>query len=598
VLAAEGFLPGYGLDTGYVVGTHHAPRYAVDLRDWELRRGTALALREYVPGNLIYANGHRFIPRYFRLEPVRPLQFNVDVAAEAVSELGVGVGVAALGATTLAGVPVCDTDLPHQSHISDEEDYRFQIPVAVYGHELPQHGAGRAYAWGERALHWRKSVRLRLVNVGPSSLVKNGTLGYPVCTVCGQSRSPLASAHDLREFAAHHLQQCGRPLNNIGFYADVVADALSVQGFRDRTEAYSVLEALRKGAAEVLEMELEDLQPLVVGQQGQDVCDGLLYDPMPGGSGLLDQMLARWGEVIAAALASVDGCAAQCPDSCVDCLMHFRNSWYHRHLNRHVAASLLRVWGASISFSHDIPARLPTSAGADLTVNEAERILREMLNRAGLNGYETQRPIELGLPLGTTTPDFFFADPEGEEPGVAVYLDGMSEHLHGNPDTAVRDRQIREQLRSHGFRVIEIPFGHVSDRTAMRSHFYAIGRFLLGRDSASRIREDLSWFEAPPPAAPDPWEEILSLVPEQWSPLASALRQAGVPAPADADRDIVIDGRVSGRRSILFWDGDRPPLALAERAANDPLASDSDYLLVEPGTAIETIVDAVRGRLS
>jgi ATP-dependent helicase YprA (DUF1998 family) len=598
VLAAEGFLPGYGLDTGYVMGTHHAPRYAVDLRDWELRRGTALALREYVPGNLIYANGHRFIPRYFRLEPVRPLQFNVDVAAEAVAEVGVGVGVAALGATTLSAVPVCDTDLPHQSHISDEEDYRFQIPVAVYGHELPQHGAGRAYSWGEKPLQWRKAVRLRLVNVGPSSQVKNGTLGYPVCTVCGQSRSPLASAHDLREFAAHHLQQCGRPLNNVGFYADVMADAVSVQGFRDRKEAYSVLEALRKGAAEVLEMELEDLQPLVVGQPGQDACDGLLYDPMPGGSGLLDQMLVRWDEVIQAALAAVDGCAAQCPDSCVDCLMHFRNSWYHRHLDRHVAASLLRLWGASIAFSHEIPARLPTSTGPDLTVNEAERTLRDMLDRAGLTGYEAQRSIELGLPLGTTTPDFFFADPEGEEPGIAVYLDGMSEHLHGSAETIVRDRQIREQLRSMGFRVLEIPFGHLSDRTAMRGHFYAIGRFLLGREDASRIREDLSWFDAPAAAAPDPWEELTPLVPDQWADLAAALRSGGVPPPTDVDRDIVIEGRVSGRRAVLFWDGDRPPLAVAERAPDDPLAGNDDYLLIDRSTPVDEVVEAVRRRLT
>jgi hypothetical protein len=81
VLAAEGFLPGYGLDTGFVVGTHHAPRYAYEMRDWELRRSTGLALREYVPGNLIYANGHRFVARYFRLEPVRPLEFQVDVGS-------------------------------------------------------------------------------------------------------------------------------------------------------------------------------------------------------------------------------------------------------------------------------------------------------------------------------------------------------------------------------------------------------------------------------------------------------------------------------------------------------------------------------------
>ena len=139
-----------------------------------------------------------------------------------------------------------------------------------------------------------------------------------------------------------------------------------------------------------------------------------------------------------------------------------------------------------------------------MPVNEAERILREMFDRAGLDGYEPQTPIELGRPLGTTVPDFFFGDPEGEEPGVCVYLDGMSEHLHGNPETAERDRHIREQLRSIGYQVIEIPFGHLTDRQAMRAHFYRIGRFLLGRDDATRIREDLSWFDAPSLAAPTP----------------------------------------------------------------------------------------------
>src|SRR5450759_1233637 len=79
VLAAEGFLPGYGLDNGWVVGFYQAPLFSNDIRDWELRRNPALALREYIPGNLIYANGHRFIPRFFHLEPVEPTLFQVDV---------------------------------------------------------------------------------------------------------------------------------------------------------------------------------------------------------------------------------------------------------------------------------------------------------------------------------------------------------------------------------------------------------------------------------------------------------------------------------------------------------------------------------------
>jgi hypothetical protein len=60
--------PGHGLDTGSVLASHRAPRYASHLRDVQLRRPLALALREYVPGNFLYANGHRFYPRYFHLQ--------------------------------------------------------------------------------------------------------------------------------------------------------------------------------------------------------------------------------------------------------------------------------------------------------------------------------------------------------------------------------------------------------------------------------------------------------------------------------------------------------------------------------------------------
>src|SRR5262249_52100495 len=74
-LAAEGFLPGYGLDIGAVLGTAQMPRYLANGRDFDLRRPTTIALREYVPGNLLYANGQRFVPRYYHLEPERPTYF-------------------------------------------------------------------------------------------------------------------------------------------------------------------------------------------------------------------------------------------------------------------------------------------------------------------------------------------------------------------------------------------------------------------------------------------------------------------------------------------------------------------------------------------
>lgn len=419
VLAAEGFLPGYGLDDGSILAFHQAPRYAHHLRDFQVRRPLSLALREYVPGNLLYANGHRFYPRYYQLHstqpgsPVGQLLFQVDTQNEAVRELqgsASGTGSSSL----LPAVAICDVDVPHQSHIGDDEDYRFQMPVAIYGHEQERHGGGRAFRWGERDILHRRQVYMRLVNVGPSRLVREqGRLGYPLCLVCGQSRSPFASQTERENFEEKHLERCGQKVQSVGFYADDIADGLMLQGCADRKEAYSLAEALRQGASEVLEMEREDLQVLTLPRPGGGPVDVMLYDPMTGGSGLLDQMIQRWEEVVAAALRITDQCPAQCGASCVDCLQNYRNQWSHQYLDRLLAARLLKEFGPALQYAHDIPPKMPTAEETGRPVNEPESVLKELLLRAGFPEPVAQRPIELGLPLGATTPDFFYEDPNG-----------------------------------------------------------------------------------------------------------------------------------------------------------------------------------------
>ena len=497
VLAAEGFLPGYGLDTGWTVGYFQAPFGFPGIRDWELRRNLALALREYVPGNVIYANGHRFIPRFFHLGADEPTLFQVDVPNEAVAEIGTATAAAkpvGLGAATLLTVPICDVDLSHFSQISDEEEHRFQLPVAVYGNEQMRHDGGRSCGWGTRDVTLRRALRLRLVNVGAAGLVRGtGVLGYPVCLVCGQSRSPFASQADRDHFAKDHQERCGRRVKSVGFHADIVADALTLLDCGDRTEAYSVMEALRHGAAEVLEMELKDLQLLAIGRAGDSRTDILLYDPMPGGSGLLGQMLARWPEVVTVARRLVEDCAGQCPSSCIDCLQNFRNAYYHRYLDRHQAATRLGEWGEELVFSHEIRPLLPIEKATEQPVNEAETRLQRLLERAQFHGAKPQYPIDLGKPMGTTTPDFFFES--DDEEGVCIYLDGLSTHIHGNPATRQRDRQIREELRSRFYEVFEIPNGDLEDRAAMRRHFFRLGRILLGKDRARALRDHVDWFE-------------------------------------------------------------------------------------------------------
>jgi hypothetical protein len=300
----------------------------------------------------------------------------------------------------------------------------------------------------------------------------------------------------MTHFTEDHEQRCGRAIEPTGFFTDIFADVLSIKGCANREEAYSVLEALRMGAAQVLDMERDDLQVLVIGQSGSEMVDALLYDPMPGGSGLLQQICARFDEVIGKALQIVSNCPSACARACIDCLCTFRNAYFHRHLDRHLAHERLSGWGPMLEFSHNIPQVLPSTGPSqrDLPVNNAEATLRGMLQRAGFAEPDWHHQLNLGRPLGTTTPDCFFPDEDDADLGLCVYLDGLSEHYHGNAATQQKDMQIRQQLRAKGYHVIEIAASDLTDKEAMRRTFYKMGQILLGKAEAKALKEDISWF--------------------------------------------------------------------------------------------------------
>jgi hypothetical protein len=177
--------------------------------------------------------------------------------------------------------------------------------------------------------------------------------------------------------------------------------------------------------------------------------------------------------------------------------MTYRNSYYHRHLDRHIAAKCLMNWGSSVIYTHEIQAKLPNveDTSGEMPVNEAESRLLGMVQRAGFPTPAAQHPIELGKPLGQTIPDFFYDDStQNYYEGICIYLDGMSRHIHGNRETQQRDQAIREELRNREYEVITIPFNDLTDRKAMAGHFYRLGKILVGRDEAKKKRDDSTWF--------------------------------------------------------------------------------------------------------
>jgi ATP-dependent helicase YprA (DUF1998 family) len=505
VLAVEGFLPGYGLERGSVLGTAEIPYWeAGNSGELKLPRPAAMALREYVPGNLIYANGHRFVSRRYQLQPAEErerIAVEVLEASNAMREAkSEGSGSAAT--IVLSSLPMSDLDLIHVSQISDEEDYRFQMGVAMMGMERPRHSGGTALEWGTREVHLLKGQRFLMANVGcKAEIQRRINYGYLICSVCGDSVSPMASGEQKNNFKKSHKERCGNQSQEVALefalHAEVDTDVLRFPGFADATEAYSALESIRFAASSCLEMAQEDLQILVTGHFQGSESTGYLVDPMPGGSGLLEQLIQRFAQVRQRALDFTRECPSGCQTSCPDCLQTYRNSFYHPLLDRNRASSFLEASSDHFNSLRSIPAihaNAPEPQGANAPVNAAERRLRRLLLDAGFPEATWQERIPIGAGLGETTPDAILRPTDEDLQPVAIYLDGMSAGIHGNPQAQERDRHIRAQLRECGWQVITITAHELHDRPAMVRHFRHLANYLEIPQIKSRLVETEEWF--------------------------------------------------------------------------------------------------------
>lgn len=492
VLAGEGFLPGYGLYDG---GISAFPGWRGGAVAFELSRPQAIAVREFVPGNMLYANRGRYRTARYHFpvagQEQRTEAYLVDLASGFVTTAG--TPSSGYGDTTpveLPGLPIADVDLAHVSPIRDEETDRFQVPVTILGMARRHRRGGTAWTFGERTAHHLRGQGLRLINAGPADRVRAGEPGYPVCIVCGATRSPYASPKEHQDFIDWHVKNCGRRPAWIALTANVVADALHVHDIDDQTDAANLGEALRLGASQVLEMEPDDLQTLPV-PKADGRHDLYVYDPMPGGSGLLAQIIERWDEIAATLHELLEDCPGGCESSCYACLRTGRNVFLHRFLDRHRALELISGMGATPQRGHELQPLEDTSfAGPIATTNQAEDRLRELLRRAGLDGFVGQHEIEIGPPYGRTVPDFAYVDAE-----VSVYLDGLSRTLHGSPERQRADAIIRDQLDELGWKVVVIPASHLDDSMLLAADFRRVARALKDKQAAEAITAEGAWFD-------------------------------------------------------------------------------------------------------
>jgi SOS-response transcriptional repressor LexA len=103
--------------------------------------------------------------------------------------------------------------------------------------------------------------------------------------------------------------------------------------------------------------------------------------------------------------------------------------------------------------------------------------------------------IRLDRAIGTTTPDVIYrAGHHGKDEGICIYLDGLSGHIHGNPERAEQDQRIRSWLRNNCYEVIEIVVSDLDDEGAMSRHFRKLAGYLGANELRDSLRNNTSWF--------------------------------------------------------------------------------------------------------
>jgi len=486
VLALEGFLPGYGMTQGGCRFEFHGADSKSASRDLSLGRGLAQGVREFVPGNLIYAMGERFKVVSYRLSPkpedrlAESFEVGVDPDAPYLRLPGQAgkLGVAATTPpATVEAIPMSDGSLDHASRITDDESMRFALAVDLRASQLENvHNGGATYAAPtSHQLQLLRQQKLRLVNLGPASLTRQGEWGFPICTVCGAARSAMASQGEKDLFIETHKKSCGQIPGPRALYADVRVDGLRLRGQASMADAANLCEAILLGARDLLDMGERDLTWVGVAQD-DGAWEAFIYDPMPGGSGVLDEILDRWEQVVDAAVARLEGCPEACATACYECLKNHTNAFHQPYLDRLKAKDLLTAWRGLFLQNTIEPATGDASLKGQ-THHSKEQVFLLALQEAGLagdDGPELNAKLDLGDGI-ITSPDYLYRSKK-----VAVYLDGMSAGLHGDPRTQGTDAMINLILKMKGYHVHRIPWSALSDQQAKKQHLEAIGNSLNG----------------------------------------------------------------------------------------------------------------------
>ena len=418
-LNSVGFLPSYAFPTD-------TTSLSLERESVELSHDSVQALKDYAPGQLVYARGAKWFVDEIDLR--RANLVNAD-GAGAIPSKNICPRCDTVNDNTAASCLSCDNvhlipqvTVPmralraeRRQRITADEEARSRRPFEITHHlGAPMTAETWLFERPGLLLQWERGAALTVLNRG--RVTQGAQTGTPpeqfmVCTGCGMwFEAPPGDkpTQAQRKRLTRHDQRCtNQDLRLTVLMTERKVDCLQLlpdmESFAvtpDQLPAFlaSVRAALDLGCRTVLQAGEAEVAGFDWPRPDPDSDEALmrlavLYEEVPGGAGYLRQLAEQFGEVAATLVPVLDECS--CERSCYACLRSYSNQMEADLLDRHLAADFVRRFAGT----SDVQGR--TNSRVRRRVHRPTTLTDRAAPRGGAHQRRCPprpRPVRLGRP--------------------------------------------------------------------------------------------------------------------------------------------------------------------------------------------------------